>query len=144
MPLADETWIWRVCDSIPSEPGAGKLLLDDVLKRLAAEAWSEHEIYGVHLALEEAIVNAIRHGNRSDSSKRVHFDCRCSAWRLLIEIRDEGPGFNPEDVPDPTAPDRLEVPSGRGIMLMRAFMSRVEYVGQGNCVVMEKHRVSCE
>ena len=64
-----------------------------------------------------------------------------SPERLWIQIRDEGAGFNPEEVPDPTDPDHLEIPSGRGIMLMRAFMTRVEYNDLGNCVVMEKQRV---
>ncbi len=140
--MANEAWIWSLAQVIPSETCASKQLLDELLLRLEAEAWSAHDIYGVHLALEEALVNAIRHGNRFDASKSVHVDCRCSAVRLRIEIRDEGPGFNPGDVPDPTAPERIEVPSGRGIMLMRAFMSRVEYTELGNCVILEKERAA--
>jgi serine/threonine-protein kinase RsbW len=57
-----------------------------------------------------------------------------------VEVEDQGPGFNPSDIPDPTAIENLEKPGGRGIMLMRAFMTRVEYVGKGNQVVLEKHR----
>ncbi|HXT59100.1 MAG TPA: ATP-binding protein [Pirellulales bacterium] len=138
--MSDHPWTWRTEQFIPSETGAGQRILEDVLGQLAAQAWAEHEVHGIHLALEEALVNAIRHGNRSDINKRVHVSCKLSASRLWVQIRDEGPGFNPEDVPDPTEPDRLEVPSGRGIMLMRAFMSRVEYNEIGNCVVMEKER----
>ena len=60
--------------------------------------------------------------------------------RVVVEIEDEGPGFDVEDVPDPTAEENLEKPSGRGIMLMRAFMDRVEYLDRGNRVVLEKSR----
>ena len=140
--MSDHAWTWRTEQFIPSETGAGQRVLEDVLDQLAAQQWSEHEVHGVHLALEEALVNAIRHGNRSDRTKQVHVACKLSSSRLWVQIRDEGPGFNPEEVPDCTEPDRLEVPSGRGIMLMRAFMSRVEYNECGNCVVMEKERPS--
>lgn len=140
--MSEHAWTWRTEQFIPSETGAGQRVLEDVLVQLAAQQWSEHEVHGVHLALEEALVNAIRHGNRSDCTKRVHVACKLSASKLWVQIRDEGPGFNPDDVPDCTEPDRLEVPSGRGIMLMRAFMSRVEYNACGNCVVMEKERPS--
>ncbi|MEX0714804.1 MAG: ATP-binding protein [Pirellulales bacterium] len=136
--MSEPSWTWRTEQVIPSESGAGKRILDEVLGQLVAHSWCTRDIHGVHLALEEALVNAIRHGNRCDSSKRVHVSCKLSVCRLWVEIRDEGAGFNPDDVPDPTDPERLEVPSGRGIMLMRAFMSRVEYNASGNCVVMEK------
>lgn len=138
--MSEHLWTWRTEQFIPSETGAGQRVLEDVLGQLAAQEWGEHELHGVHLALEEALVNAIRHGNRSDKNKRVHVECKLSPSRLWVQIQDEGPGFDPEEVPDPTSPDRLEVPSGRGIMLMRAFMSRVEYNDVGNCVVMEKER----
>ena len=117
-------------------------MLDDLLVQLEAHNWAEYDIHGIHLALEEALVNAIRHGNRSDISKNVHVACKLSPEQLWVQIRDEGAGFNPEEVPDCTDPENLEIPSGRGIMLMRAFMSKVEYNDRGNCVVMEKHRAS--
>lgn len=138
--MSEEAWAWSVQQTIPSETGAGKRLLEEVLDQLAAQQWGDHDIFGVHLAMEEALVNAIRHGNRSDSSKRVHVHCKISADRVWVEIRDEGPGFNPSSIPDPTDEENLENPSGRGIMLMRTFMSRVEYNERGNCVVMEKLR----
>lgn len=138
--MSEEPWAWSVQQTIPSETGAGKRILEEVLDQLAAQRWGDHDIFGVHLALEEALVNAIRHGNRSDASKRVHVHCKISAERVWIEIRDEGPGFDPRSIPDPTEEENLENPSGRGIMLMRTFMSRVEYNDKGNCVVMEKLR----
>ena len=60
--------------------------------------------------------------------------------RFEIRITDEGPGFNPEDVPDPTAIENLERPCGRGLLLMRGFMTEVEYQGRGNVVSMAKVR----
>jgi serine/threonine-protein kinase RsbW len=137
-----ETWTWSTDEILPSDTHAGKRFLDAVLGQLAINHWVSHDIFGVHLAMEEALVNAIKHGNCCDSTKRVHVSCRMSRQKLRVEIRDEGPGFDPGHVPDPTLPENLEVPSGRGIMLMRTFMSRVEYNASGNCVVMEKERAA--
>ncbi len=100
----------------------------------------KRDIFAVHLATEEALVNAIYHGNDSDEAKRVHVVCRLSGDRIRIEIGDEGGGFDPAALPDPTTNDQLHVPCGRGVMLMRAFMSRVEFNEHGNVVVMEKDR----
>jgi serine/threonine-protein kinase RsbW len=94
----------------------------------------------MRLALEEAIVNAIKHGNRMDPNKSVRIHCEVDPSRIYVEVEDQGPGFNPSDIPDPTAIENLEKPGGRGIMLMRAFMTRVEYVGKGNQVQLEKVR----
>jgi serine/threonine-protein kinase RsbW len=133
-------WIWRIERVIPSSLGAFQPTIDDVLQQLRSQSWAQHEIFSVHLALEEALANAIKHGNRLDASKQVHVDCKVSPERLWVKIRDEGPGFILAQIPDCTDDDRLLVPSGRGLMLMRAYMSRVEFNAQGNCVVMEKHR----
>jgi serine/threonine-protein kinase RsbW len=138
--MLETTWTWTTEKVIPSETGAGKRVLDDLLGQLQAQHWGEYDIHGIHLALEEALVNAIRHGNGSDVGKYVHVACKLSPERLWVQIRDEGAGFNPELVPDCTDPENLEIPSGRGIMLMRAFMSKVVYNDVGNCVVMEKLR----
>jgi serine/threonine-protein kinase RsbW len=99
-------------------------------------------VFCVQLAMEEALVNAIKHGNREDATKQVRVHCALSAERIRIEISDEGPGFDPTAVPDPTDDSRLEVPCGRGLLLMRSFMSLVEFNAAGNCVVMEKHRAA--
>ncbi len=135
-----DAWNWNWETSIPSQPQAGTDLLEELIRQLENRNWLAHDLFGIRLAAEEALVNAIRHGNQSDEAKRVHISFKIGEDRLRLEIRDEGPGFDPSDVPDPTDDDNLEVPSGRGIMLMRNFMSFVEYNASGNCVVMEKVR----
>jgi serine/threonine-protein kinase RsbW len=138
--MSEEQWIWQCDRAIPSDPGAGRQVLDDVLRAMKAEHWIPHDIFSVHLAVHEALVNAIVHGNRQDAEKQVHVCCRLSPELFHIEIADEGDGFDPGELPDPTDPDRLESPTGRGVMLMRAFMSRVAYSDRGNRVVLEKRR----
>ncbi|HEY5313242.1 MAG TPA: ATP-binding protein, partial [Pirellulales bacterium] len=108
------------------------------MRQLKQHGWPPEDMFGVRLALEEALVNAIKHGNHSDATKCVHFSCKLGPDRLWLEIRDEGCGFNPQAVPDPTDAAHVALPNGRGLLLMRAYMSRVEYNAAGNCVVMEK------
>lgn len=138
--MTNHSWTWCIEQAIPSETGAGKAFLDELLSQLEAAQWMQHDIFGIHLAMEEALVNAIKHGNRQDASKQVHICCKLSIERLWIRIADEGPGFDPGSVADCTDLDNLDVSSGRGIMLMRSFMSRVQYNDRGNCVEMEKQR----
>jgi serine/threonine-protein kinase RsbW len=135
-----DDWIWRCDRVIPSDTRACRAFLDEVLGQLDSRHWAQPDVFAVHLALEEALVNAILHGNRLDSAKQVHVACQLSPHRLRVEIADEGPGFKPESLPDPTCAERLDAPCGRGVMLMRAFMSRVEYNATGNRVVLEKER----
>jgi serine/threonine-protein kinase RsbW len=137
--MSEQSSPWRIEQVIPSDTAAGKRLLDEILTQLAVHHWTERDIFSVHLAMEEALVNAIKHGNCSDFAKQVHVVCQVSRERMSVVIRDEGEGFNPDEVPDPTDPDKLEVPSGRGVLLMRSFMSSVEYNGAGNCVTMTKN-----
>jgi serine/threonine-protein kinase RsbW len=125
---------------IPTCPCAAKEVLQELLDRLTHLKWSEDELFAVHLAVEEALMNALKHGNCLDASKYVHMVTELSERQVRIQITDEGSGFDPEDVPDPTLDENLEVPSGRGLMLMRAFMTRVEFNERGNQVTMEKLR----
>ncbi len=138
--MAQSSSDWSADLSIPSAYAAGKSVIEQLLSALRMAQWNEHEIFGVHLAVEEALVNAIRHGNGLDESKYVRAKFQLSAERLWVEIVDEGAGFDPGDLPDPTHHENIECPSGRGVLLMRNFMNRVEYNEQGNRVVMEKHR----
>ena len=131
---------WRREIDLPSERGASRLFTEDLLEQLGAHGWAPSDIFAIHLAAEEAIVNGIVHGNKLDPAKRVHVSCLVSPDLVHIEVIDEGPGFDPASVPDCTLDERLDVPSGRGVMLMRSFMTRIEYNAKGNGVVLEKIR----
>jgi serine/threonine-protein kinase RsbW len=141
--MGDNSWTWKADVSLPSERGAGLPILHQLLDELRNNGWSDRQVFGVHMAVEEGLVNAIVHGNRSCAEKQVQVCIRLSPERLRVEIADEGPGFCPEGVPDCTCDENLHVPSGRGIMLMRNFMTRVDYNERGNAVVMEVDRQDC-
>lgn len=139
-PEETDVWIWQFHRVWPSTLSEAARVLGEIVAELQRQGWSDRDIFSVQLAVEEALVNAIKHGNRSDVSKSVVTRCWLSSRLLRVEIADEGDGFDPDAVPDPTLPDRLEEPSGRGIMLMRTFMTRVTYNTKGNVVTLEKER----
>jgi serine/threonine-protein kinase RsbW len=99
---------------------------------------STKEIFSIKLALEEALINAIKHGNQMDLTKQVRVLYRVAPGFFEVRVFDEGIGFDPGDVPDPTAVENLERPCGRGLMLMRHYMTEVCYSSSGNCVAMTK------
>ena len=111
---------------------------DMVEAALQANRFGETDQFAVKLAVEEALVNAIKHGNQLDPDKRERVRYAVDGETFQIHITDEGPGFNPEDLPDPTADDFLERPCGRGVLLIRSFMTTVDFLGCGNEVVMSK------
>jgi serine/threonine-protein kinase RsbW len=103
--------------------------------------FSGDDCYWLVTALREAIANAIRHGNRQDPERSVLLDFRIHDGEVTIRVEDEGEGFNLEAIPDPTDPDYLLRPSGRGIFYMRQFMTRVEFSrtpGGGTVVEMTR------
>jgi serine/threonine-protein kinase RsbW len=125
---------------IPSDPGAARQLQEQIEQQLRSNSFSEREIFSIRLALEEALVNAIKHGNGFDRSKKVRVAYGVRPERFDITITDEGTGFDPTDIPDPTAFENIERPCGRGLMLMRHYMSEVSYSPSGNTVAMSKRR----
>ena len=144
--MADQTSPsgWRLSIDLPSERGSNRQVTDELLTQLGAHGWPPADVFAVHLAVEEAIVNAIVHGNTLALAKKVHVECEVSADRVRVAIADEGPGFDPGSVPDCTSDERLQAPSGRGVMLMRSFMTTIEYNAAGNAVVLEKVREPAE
>jgi len=100
--------------------------------------YSEESAFAIRLALEEAIVNAHKHGNGGDPSKTITISYDINENRAIIRVKDEGKGFEPAMVPDPTAPDRISLPTGRGIMLMQTYLDNVCYNEQGNEVQLVK------
>lgn len=125
---------------IPSVTSAGEAIQERILKALNDLEYSPRDVFSVRLALEEALVNAIKHGNAMDPDKNVRITCEVSVEQVRIEIEDEGPGFVPSEVEDPTEDENLDRPGGRGIMLMRAFMSVISYNDAGNRVTLVKVR----
>jgi serine/threonine-protein kinase RsbW len=124
--------------SLPSTLTAYHGFVQQVLDQLTSFGWQYSDLFAIHMALEESISNAVRHGNKEDPAKLVAIDCELSETRFWIRVCDEGPGFDPSRVPDCCDPDRLEVAGGRGLALMRAYMTRMEYNDRGNCLTMEK------
>ena len=94
---------------------------------------SDGDLPDLQLALEEGLANAVKHGNQLNPAKQVKVECQLlDDCMIRVTIEDEGAGFNPEEVPDPTDFANLDKPSGRGIVLMRAFMDEVLYNDRGN------------
>jgi len=115
---------------------------EGILTQAEACGYSEDEIFAIKLALEEALTNAIKHGNRCDPGKCVTVRYAVTPEILVVLVRDEGEGFSPDKVPDPTSADRLNIPNGRGIMLLRAYMDELEYRDQGREVRFVKRRTA--
>lgn len=123
---------------IPSDTVRGQEIQERIIEMMERYSFSERDVFGTRLALEEGIINAIKHGNRMDLDKTVHICWGISGEKVRVVIQDQGAGFQPEDVPDPTADENLERPCGRGLMLMRAFMDVIEYNEVGNQLTIEK------
>ena len=117
---------------------AARRVEDRVLDEVARCGYCEADTFAIRLALEEGINNAIKHGNRGDVGKTVEIHYDISEERAAITIIDQGDGFRPEDVPDPTADENLEKPCGRGIMLMYAYMDEVSFNKDGSEVRLIK------
>jgi serine/threonine-protein kinase RsbW len=124
--------------TFPSSLDAYHGFVQDILDGLTELGWSQSDLFGIHMALEESISNAIRHGNKEDLGKQVDVECRFGHDHFWARITDEGPGFRPADVPNCCAPECLDLPGGRGLALMNAYMTRVEYNDRGNSVTLEK------
>ena len=109
-----------------------------IVGQMHAAGFSVKEVFGARLAIEEAVVNAIRHGHRGDTSKRVSVYFQVSCNQLLVEVQDQGAGFDPDGLPDPLAPENLERPGGRGVFLIRQYMTWVQYNETGNAITLCK------
>jgi serine/threonine-protein kinase RsbW len=95
----------------------------------------DDDIYGnIMVAVTESVNNAIKHGNKQDKSKNVFLAATFEENYLKFTIEDEGPGFNPDALPDPTAPENLDKLGGRGIFLMKHLSDEVSFSKEGRCV----------
>lgn len=124
----------------PSQFGEGWPLIDETVSTMREFGWSESETFGVNLAIVEAVTNAIKHGNRNDRSKTYYLRVEVTPIQVRVMVRDEGDGFDCSLIRDPRKGENLEFPNGRGIFLMREYMSAVHFNRIGNELMMVKNR----
>lgn len=110
---------------------------EQLLSLLVKHGYTEASQFALRLAVEEALTNAFSHGHKSlPAETPVRFEYSVGPGEVVMEIEDQGPGFKPDAVPDPTLEENIEMPSGRGLLLMRAYMTSVEFSERGNRVRM--------
>ncbi len=117
-------------------------LQEELLGAIAQFNYPDASTFALRLVIEEAVSNAFRHGNKMEPGKHVDIAWNIEPDSVTIAVEDQGEGFKPDEVPDPTDDDRLELPSGRGVMLIQAYMTEVEYNDKGNRVTMTYRRPS--
>ncbi|MHC4561262.1 MAG: ATP-binding protein [Planctomycetota bacterium] len=125
---------------IPSTWEAARQAGQEVLREVARLGYEEPCAFSIRLALEEGLINAVKHGNRMAVDKVVCVDYEVTAEQVEIIITDQGKGFDPSGIPDPTRDENIEKPCGRGLMLMKAFMDEIEFTKGGRRVRMVKRR----
>lgn len=111
-----------------------------MLPKLKAHNFSEDDIFAIHLALEEAFINAVNHGNRMDPEKEIKIEYSVGEGKVEISMTDEGRGFDPDAVPDPRYGENLYKAGGRGLLLICSYMDIVEFNERGNRVRMVKYK----
>jgi serine/threonine-protein kinase RsbW len=122
--------------TISSQPAACRDVQQAILEELERQGFSTESRYSVNLALCEAVINAIKHGNRGDPEKKVHVSAKVSAKQVEIVVEDEGMGFDRATVEDPRRDENLHKTHGRGILLIESSMDRVEWTRGGRRLKM--------
>lgn len=113
-------------------------LVESFVEKIAKIYKVNGQIYGnILISLTEAVNNAIIHGNNSDESKTVKIQLKKMTNRLSFRITDEGSGFDPNSIPDPTKPENLMKCGGRGVFLMKELADSVKFMNNGSTVIME-------
>jgi serine/threonine-protein kinase RsbW len=125
-------WVRSTAEAAP--------LLDQLAGAMAAAGYAEKECFGMRLALEEAVANAVKHGHRGDPSKRVRVRVHVTADCVLAEVEDQGEGFDRAQVADPLAPENLERGCGRGLLLMESLVTWCRFNRRGNRVTLCQSR----
>lgn len=125
---------------VESVPSAVEGVRDRILSAVRSGGFCDEDVFAVHLALEEAFLNGIKHGNKLDPAKEIKVDFLVAGDRVEICLTDEGSGFCPSSVPDPRCGENLYKTAGRGVFLMRCYMDVVKFNDRGNQVRMVKYR----
>lgn len=121
---------------LPSDLTLMNSVLEYLLDRVGKLGLVEIEQSNLFVALDEAFVNAVKHGNRNDPDKHLRVTAELSANEAIFTVQDEGDGFDVHEIPDPTDPDNLFKSNGRGVLLIYNIMDEVEYSDRGKKLKM--------
>lgn len=132
--------MWKCDKTIQSDLDAGHASIEELMNALESAGWEGRDVFHIQMAIEEAVVNAIEHGNKRDATKQVHIVFAVDAESAEMTITDQGDGFDHQNVADPTEEERLDQPRGRGVLLIRELMTQAQYNQKGNSVWMRKER----
>ena len=120
-----------------NEIGAIEDAVEQMVRRCAPICADTHRLYfNFRVGLTEAIANGVLYGNGQDPAKKVRVELHFEDLGIRVRVTDEGRGFDPATVPDPTLPENISKPTGRGIFLMRALMDEVRFNSSGNSVTL--------
>lgn len=127
-------------ETIRNDRASIERVLDVCMEGLERCGHDETGVFAIRLAMEEALANAMNHGNGGEASKTIQVEFEVTPTSFRATIEDEGTGYDPSTVPDPTADENLTIASGRGLALMKAFMTEVTVVAPGNRVELSYHK----
>ena len=135
---------WTYDKILPSDLDLGHAAIEELMAALEGVGWEGMDLFRIQMAIEEAVVNAIEHGNKRQIEKKVRLVFHVTSEKTTLEITDEGLGFDHRNVADPTTDELLEKPRGRGVMLIRELMNEAFYNEVGNQVTMIKFRSAAD
>jgi len=128
----------RISEKIPSKlelvPGFSLSLID----KISSLPLKEEEFFNIKLCLDEALVNAIKHGNKLNPDLPVEVDIEADDNSITLKVKDQGAGFDFQNIPEPIRPDTIHKVSGRGIFLIKSLMDEVEFFDYGKVIKMVK------
>jgi serine/threonine-protein kinase RsbW len=127
--------------AVPHDRDLVRKVQSEIMAAVERHKYPKASLFAISLSLEEAMANAFNHGHKHlPPTVTVTVRYRVTDENVFLSVQDQGPGFKPEDVPDPTLDENIERTSGRGIMLIRAYMSQVEYREHGKRLDMTYRR----
>ena len=129
--------------SVQGRSSAAERAFKRILSSLKAYNFSVEDVFAVHLGLEESFINAVRHGNKSDLNKKVVITFDIKPDQVEICLQDQGEGFDPDSIPDPTSGDNIYKIGGRGLFLIRSYIDVTSFNEKGNCICMVKYNSNC-
>jgi len=140
-PAGDAGLAFQIALTVPTDLGLVEQAVDLVARHSLAAGLPPRRVrFHLRTALAEALANAMRYGNRLDGAKRVEVRVEFTVEAVHLHVTDEGDGFDPAVIPDPTAPDRIEEEGGRGLFLIRSLVDEIRFNAKGNALCMTLRR----